>query len=85
MRASRKQLVTDLAELGLMALPSQANFLLCQVPDNPGAAKLYQSLKERGVLVRFFDSEGLRDKLRISIGNDEENQALLDALRDSLS
>lgn len=83
-RASRKQLQSDLAELGLMALPSQANFLLCQIPDNPGAAKLYLSLKERGVLVRFFDSDGLRDKLRISIGSDEENQALLDALRDSL-
>lgn len=83
-RANRTQLSSDLGELGLVALPSQSNFLLCQVPQTPGAARLYLSLKERGVLVRFFDSEGLRDRLRISIGNDEENQFLLDALRDSL-
>lgn len=83
-RASRDQLVVDLAELGLSALPSQANFLLCQIPEQHGAARLYLALKERGVLVRYFDSPGLQDKLRISIGSAEENRILLDAIRDSL-
>jgi len=84
-RASRSQLASELGKLGLMALPSQSNFLLCQVPEHPGAARLYLALKERGILVRYFDSTGLRDKLRISIGSDEENQLLLAALRDSLA
>lgn len=83
-RTSRARLIEELAKLGLDALPSQTNFLLCRVPEQPGAARLYLSLKERGVLVRYFDSPGLQDKLRISIGSAEENQVLLDAINDSL-
>ena len=35
----------------------------------------------RGIFVRWFDEEGLRDKLRISIGTPEENLHLVEALR----
>ena len=34
-----------------------------------------------GIFVRWFDEEGLRDKLRISIGTPEENRQLVEALR----
>jgi histidinol-phosphate aminotransferase len=35
----------------------------------------------RRIFVRWFNEEGLRDKLRISIGTPEENQHLVEALR----
>jgi histidinol-phosphate aminotransferase len=84
-RASRKKLTAELEQLGLPCEPSQSNFVLCQVPHNPGARDVYQALKERGILVRWFDLDGLRDRLRISIGSEEENSALIDAIREILS
>ncbi len=46
----------------------------------PAARTIYESLKARNILVRYFDHEGLRDKLRITIGTPEENDAVLAAL-----
>ncbi|MEX2469083.1 MAG: histidinol-phosphate transaminase [Pseudohongiellaceae bacterium] len=79
-RAARTTLARDLLALGLESLPSQSNFLLCQVPEKPGAQALQQALKARKILVRHFDQDRLRDKLRITVGNDEENAALLQAI-----
>lgn len=84
-RASRQVLANELNQLGIPSLPSQANFLLCEIPDIPGALALYQSLKAQNILVRYFDQDRLRNKLRISIGNDEENQRLVSAIRQLLS
>ena len=84
-RASRGKLAQDLANLGFKCTPSQSNFLLCQVPESQSAAALYQALKQRNILIRYFDQDFLRDKLRISIGSEEENQALVVALTDLLS
>jgi histidinol-phosphate aminotransferase len=60
-------------------IPSQANFLLATVPGGDGG-QLYRTLKERGILVRFFDKPGLSDKIRVTVGRPEENDALLAAL-----
>lgn len=81
-RASRVQLSALLGQLGLQAPPSQSNFLLVTVPNTAklDAASLYGYLKQEGILVRYFDVPGLNDKLRISIGTDEENQRLVAAL-----
>jgi len=81
-RLNRDQLSADLREFGLDAPQSQSNFILCQVPQSIGAKNLYQQLKQRNILVRYFDQDRLRDKLRISIGSSEENAALIAALRD---
>ena len=58
---------------------SQGNFLLVTPPDNQAAA-IYRSLKAENILVRYFDLPGLTDKLRITIGTDEQNQKLLQAI-----
>ncbi len=60
-------------------LPSQANFLLVRHPDQD-AAQLFVGLRERGILVRHFNTEALRDHLRISIGTDDEMTSLVEAL-----
>ncbi|MCG8414058.1 MAG: histidinol-phosphate transaminase [Pseudomonadales bacterium] len=80
-RQQREQLTAALQALGFSVTPSQTNFLLCQVPDQQTAPGLYDALKEQNILVRYFDQDRLRDKLRISIGSEEENTALLHALR----
>ncbi|RME88515.1 MAG: histidinol-phosphate transaminase [Anaerolineae bacterium] len=60
--------------------PSQANFILCRVVRG-SAATLHHTLMARGVLVRYFNSPGLQDFIRISIGRPEEMEKLLNTLR----
>lgn len=79
-RAERARLTRELSGRGFDIIPSHANFLLATVPATADARELYQSLKARGILIRFFDKPGLRDKLRITIGSPEEHDALLSAL-----
>jgi histidinol-phosphate aminotransferase len=78
-KASRTQMADALKELGFYVLPSQANFLLAQSPSG-NAESLYQMLKERGILVRYFKQPRLEDKLRITVGTPEQNETLITAL-----
>jgi histidinol-phosphate aminotransferase len=82
-KRSRDRLTADLRKLGFKVLDSHANFVLA-TPSQGNAEFVYLALKERGILVRYFKEMGLEDKLRISIGTDEENQALIEALGDIL-
>ncbi len=83
-RQSRSGLAESLNALGFNCIPSQSNFLLCQVPESIAAEALYQQLKSKNILVRYFDQNRLRDKLRISIGNSEENSTLIKAIEEIL-
>ena len=80
-RNSRSDLITALNELGLVTGASQTNFVLVQVPANHSAINISQALKDQNILVRHFRQPRLEDKLRISIGTEKENRALLSALR----
>ena len=79
-RAERERLSVELGRRRFAVIPSQANFLLATTPDAAHAGWLYTALKVRGVLVRFFDKPALDNKLRISVGAPEENDALLAAV-----
>lgn len=79
-RSERARVTSELERRGFSVIPSQGNFVLATTPGAAYARPLYEGLKVRGVLVRFFDKAGLNDKLRITIGTPEENGALLDAL-----
>jgi len=83
-RASRAGLSGELERLGFGVLPSQANFLLTQVPGGD-AKSLCNALKERGILVRYFNEPALADKLRITVGTDEENAIVVRALTELAS
>ena len=63
----------------LRVYPSRANFLLCQVQGRP-ATELRAELRQRGVLVRHFDSPGVRGCLRISVGRPQDTDRLVEAL-----
>ena len=73
---SRERLALHLRELGLKVIPSSANFLLFGgFPQD--ATELWSSLLEEGVLIRDV---GLLGYLRVTIGNDAENEKFLTAL-----
>lgn len=80
--ASREQLAEALAQLGFDVVPSQANFLFAR--PFMSAKALMEALRARGVIVRHFDKPRIRDYLRITVGTEAENQALLQALKEIL-
>ncbi len=76
---SRKRLVVGLKKLGFHVYPSQANFVLAR-REGQNLRGLYEELKRRKILVRYFDQPGLEDCLRITVGAPAEVRALLDRL-----
>ena len=82
-KASRQSLAAGLETLGFSVLPSQANFLLARAPD-AAAERAYLALKQRGILVRYYRTPRLADQLRITVGTEEQNAALLEALKEVL-
>ncbi|MDJ0705611.1 MAG: histidinol-phosphate transaminase [Leptolyngbyaceae cyanobacterium MO_188.B28] len=79
-KTSRAKLAGDLKQLGFRLWDSQTNFLLAQPPQG-NAEQIFLGLKQQGILVRYFKQSGLEDKLRITVGLDEQNQRLVEALR----
>src|SRR3954447_25817293 len=83
-RSERQRVSSELTQLGLEVVPSHANFLLVTAPGGKGH-NLYVGLKEQGILVRYFDKPGLKDKVRITVGQNHENNALLAGIKTLLS
>ena len=75
--ATRTRLVKGLSSRGLDVLPSSANFVFARFPSADRARETYRSLKDRGILVRYFDRPLLDDGLRITVGTDAEIDELL--------
>ena len=78
-RATRTRLGEALAARGFRVWPSEANFVLAR-PADGNARRIYEDLKRRGVLVRYFAEPGLADKLRITVGTEEQTTRLLSCL-----
>ena len=79
--SERTRLTMELEGLGLTCLPSQSNFLLTTATDEESAKSIYENLKSKDILIRYFDEDRLRDKLRITVGSPDQNQRLLDCLK----
>lgn len=77
---NRQFLTEELRSLGFTLTDSRTNFVFARHPQISGE-KIYLTLKERGVLVRHFTSERIREYNRITIGSREELKALLKELR----
>ncbi|MEO2045047.1 MAG: histidinol-phosphate transaminase [Pirellulales bacterium] len=77
--ATRQRLTNALSQRGFLCTPSQANFVWCQHKTIP-AAELYRQLKQDGVLVRYLSYPRWEPGLRISVGTDEQIDALLTLL-----
>jgi histidinol-phosphate aminotransferase len=77
---SRQKLTRALTRLGFHVYPSHANFILAQ-KKGQNLRPIYEKLKSQKILVRYFDSAGLEDCLRISIGSPREMRALVQELK----
>jgi histidinol-phosphate aminotransferase len=81
--ATRCRVSTELRSMGFLVLPSQANFIFASPPAGKKMAEgFFASLRERGILVRFFNKQRIADFLRISIGTDADMDAFLEATRE---
>ena len=81
---TRERLTNELASLGFETLPSSANFIFTRHPKHAGG-KLYQALRDRGIIVRHFKSARIEEFLRITIGTDAQSNELFAALKEILA
>jgi histidinol-phosphate aminotransferase len=81
--ATREALSRTLTLLGFRVLPSQTNFILAKPPLFP-AKDWLQKLREKKILVRWFNQPEVRDFLRITIGTPTEADALVRAVKSIL-
>lgn len=79
-QSSRNKLTSALVQLGYYVYPSHANFVLARMAG-ANQKPVYDALKGKNILVRYFDVPGLKDCLRISVGAPNEMKALMEALR----
>ena len=77
----RAFLETELAKHGFRWPKSDGNFLLVDVGSRERAQLLYRGLKDRGVLVRYWDRPRLAESIRITVGTHEQNERLLEGIR----
>ena len=77
---NRSYTTAELRKLGFTVLPSASNFLFARREGIDGGT-LYRELKARGVLVRWFDKDRIRDYLRITVGSREQMDTLLREIR----
>jgi histidinol-phosphate aminotransferase len=74
-QVSRKKLSAGLKKMGFRVYPSQANFVLAR-REGQNQKGIYEELKRRKILVRYFDQPGLEDCLRITVGAPGEVKTL---------
>ena len=80
---NRELTTSELTKRGFEVIPSMANFVFAKSNKIDGG-ELYRELKKRGVLVRHFDKEKIKDYNRITIGTREQMHALFNAIDEVL-
>lgn len=81
--SSREKLVDELTTLGFKVLPSKANFIFASHPSHD-AGQLAQQLREQGIIVRYFNKPRINQFLRITVGTDEQNERLVQTLKEDI-
>ena len=77
----------EIAKLGLKVTPSVANFVLIHFPETKGktSAEADAYLTKRGLVLRALNNYGLSNELRMTVGTEEANRLVVDALRDFMA
>lgn len=78
---TREKAKERLAELGFCFTDSKTNFIFATHNTVP-AEKIFQQLKAKKIFVRYFNKPRINNYLRITVGTDEEMNALYDALKE---
>jgi len=80
--ATRARMTEQLRTIGFSVPESRGNFVLARWNATPVTKDIFLRLRERKIVVRYFEARGLTDALRISVGTDAETDALLTAIRE---
>ena len=80
---TRQWTAKALEELGFTVLPSDTNFIFAKT-EKMGGMELYQQLKKRGILVRHFGKERIKDYNRITIGTQAQMEVCVKTIADIL-
>ncbi len=81
---TRDYTAEQLTKLGFYCIPSCANFIFAKC-DKISGQKLYESLKEKGVLVRHFNTAQICEFNRITIGTQEEMEIFIEKVKECLN
>jgi histidinol-phosphate aminotransferase len=79
--AGKKSLGDALMGLGFDVVPTEANFFCIPMESEAEVNRIFNGLLQHGVIIRPLKAFGLPHCLRITIGTQEQNAVLLDALR----
>ena len=71
----------ELEKLGFKVLDSRANFLFAG-NDKVSGMRLYEELKSRGILIRHFNDERIKEYNRITIGSMEEMEIFIEKVKE---
>lgn len=83
-KAERKRLTGELTDLGFEVYPSRANFVFAKYTKQR-AIDIYEKLKDKNIYVRYWAYPDIKDKLRITVGTAEQNDKLINALKEILA
>ncbi|AFS79852.1 histidinol-phosphate aminotransferase HisC [Gottschalkia acidurici 9a] len=81
---TRERISNELKNIGFYVIESKANFVFIS-HSSVNAEELFIKLKEKGILVRYFNSPRIDNFLRVSIGTDEEMDAFVKGVKEILN
>lgn len=81
----RKYTAEELKAIGFEMPESSSNFLFAKPPVCISAETLYKNLRAKGILVRYFSTPGINDRLRISIGTQEEMEEFIRNVKEEIA
>ena len=79
--SNRELLIQEMNTLGFETIPSSANFIFTK-HESKHASEIASYLREKSIIVRYFNKPRIDNYLRITIGTDAECRALIEALKD---
>lgn len=80
---TRDKTQKQLEALGFKCTDSKSNFIFAATDKMPGA-KIYEELRKRNILIRYFNKEKIDNYLRITVGSDEDMQTLVESIKEIL-
>ena len=79
--SNREFTVSELQKIGFSVIPSKANFIFAK-HESVSGEKIYKSLKDKGVLVRHFTAERIKEHNRITVGTRAQMEILIEKLKE---
>lgn len=79
--SSREWTIAELGKLGFATLPSKSNFIFTTNPDI-NAEELFNYLRSRNIIVRYFKKPRISNYLRITIGTQEQMEILINSIKE---